>query len=303
MDYKAELERVPGLLDLEAVLSSMRRACQSEREHLLSFLDGLASIDAHASHLPLGYPNLFEFCRVEFGLSEGCIYRRIQVARQFRSYPALRQALQEYRLNLTQASLLCPLLGRLPVEQLIGLISGRSKREAFRILRDIIPDLPVLDKGASRDGLRYVGRGRSILRISLNEDQHRRLEKIRFDLAKNDRMQDWAGVFEQLLQELERANTQDKCLKVLPETVWQHYESDSRYIPRGLKVLILKKADNRCMFIGTNGRRCSQTRFLEIDHIRPLARGGLTRLDNLQVLCKSHNLFKGSSLQLPNLSP
>ncbi|MCX6130065.1 MAG: HNH endonuclease signature motif containing protein, partial [Proteobacteria bacterium] len=177
------------------------------------------------------------------------------------------------------------------------------KREALRILRDIIPDLPVLDKGASRDGLRYVGRGRSILRISLNEDQHRRLEKIRFDLAKNDRMQDWAGVFEQLLQELERANTQDKCLKVLPETVWQHYESDSRYIPRGLKVLILKKADNRCMFIGTNGRRCSQTRFLEIDHIRPLARGGLTRLDNLQVLCKSHNLFKGSSLQLPNLSP
>jgi 5-methylcytosine-specific restriction endonuclease McrA len=44
----------------------------------------------------------------------------------------------------------------------------------------------------------------------------------------------------------------------------------------------------RCTHQTPHGR-CSQTRYLEIDHIRPVALGGANTLENLRLLCRRHN--------------
>jgi hypothetical protein len=47
----------------------------------------------------------------------------------------------------------------------------------------------------------------------------------------------------------------------------------------------------RCTFVSTSGLRCSATRYLTIDHIRPYALGGRSNdKSNLRCYCMAHNL-------------
>lgn len=54
-----------------------------------------------------------------------------------------------------------------------------------------------------------------------------------------------------------------------------------------LRKKLLEKFNNRC-------KKCQSNSNLEIDHIVSVRKGGSDKIDNLQVLCKSCNLSKGS---------
>jgi hypothetical protein len=45
----------------------------------------------------------------------------------------------------------------------------------------------------------------------------------------------------------------------------------------------------RCAFVGSDGRRCSATAFLEFDHLKPAAAGGGRDPSNVRCLCRAHN--------------
>jgi hypothetical protein len=64
----------------------------------------------------------------------------------------------------------------------------------------------------------------------------------------------------------------------------------SRYIPAAVRDKVLLKDNYQCSYVSLNGTRCSCRRDLEIDHIIPFARGGKAEIQNLRVLCASHNL-------------
>lgn len=69
-------------------------------------------------------------------------------------------------------------------------------------------------------------------------------------------------------------------------------ELRSRYIPASTTRQVLKRAGYRCQYHSSTGRRCSQTKHLQIDHIAAFGKGGDHSSENLQVLCRSHNLAK-----------
>ena len=47
-----------------------------------------------------------------------------------------------------------------------------------------------------------------------------------------------------------------------------------------------------CSFVSEDGHRCGETRWLEFDHRVPLAKGGVTTVENVRVLCRAHNQFE-----------
>ena len=49
---------------------------------------------------------------------------------------------------------------------------------------------------------------------------------------------------------------------------------------------------NQCTFTDAEGRRCSEKRFLTIEHIHPFAKGGPTTVENCCLLCQGHNAFR-----------
>jgi len=61
----------------------------------------------------------------------------------------------------------------------------------------------------------------------------------------------------------------------------------TRHIPSRLRQAILDRDSHRCV-------QCGGGSPFHIDHITPVAKGGLTTLENLQVLCAPCNLSKGA---------
>ncbi|MBI4422087.1 MAG: HNH endonuclease [Elusimicrobia bacterium] len=65
--------------------------------------------------------------------------------------------------------------------------------------------------------------------------------------------------------------------------------SEGRRISRRLRDRVLKRDSGRCVVQEADGSRCAETRYLEIDHIQPLALGGRTIFENLRAACRRHN--------------
>ena len=44
-----------------------------------------------------------------------------------------------------------------------------------------------------------------------------------------------------------------------------------------------------CTFVATDGQRCQERGWLELHHEQPFGRGGPSTVNNIRVLCRSHN--------------
>ena len=65
--------------------------------------------------------------------------------------------------------------------------------------------------------------------------------------------------------------------------------SNGRYIPRSVRRKLYERDRGQCCYCSPDGVRCSQNKYLQIDHIVPYAKGGKSELSNLRLLCPSHN--------------
>ncbi len=64
----------------------------------------------------------------------------------------------------------------------------------------------------------------------------------------------------------------------------------TRYIPQKIKHAVWAKAEGRCEYVDAlTQKKCNSTHRFQIEHIVPLAQGGLTHLANLRLYCHSHN--------------
>jgi 5-methylcytosine-specific restriction endonuclease McrA len=78
----------------------------------------------------------------------------------------------------------------------------------------------------------------------------------------------------------------------------------TRYIPKSLKREVDKRDRRMCQanwrldpkLDKTSRETCDSNKHLHYDHIVPYSRGGLTTLNNLQLLCRKHNLKKSDKI-------
>ena len=71
--------------------------------------------------------------------------------------------------------------------------------------------------------------------------------------------------------------------------------NNPRQIPARLRDQVFAR-DKRCTYVGPNGKRCGSVHVLQIDHIKPVARGGASTIDNLRLLCAHHNRLESERL-------
>jgi len=70
---------------------------------------------------------------------------------------------------------------------------------------------------------------------------------------------------------------------------------DGRYIPQDVREFVWERDEGCCRAV-VAGIRCRATTNLHFDHVIPFIRGGATlEAKNIQVLCRLHNLQKGST--------
>jgi len=63
----------------------------------------------------------------------------------------------------------------------------------------------------------------------------------------------------------------------------------SRYIPADVRHAVATRDGNRCSYVAPDGRRCCETRNLELDHVEPFSLGGKSTVQNLRQVCRAHN--------------
>jgi 5-methylcytosine-specific restriction endonuclease McrA len=63
----------------------------------------------------------------------------------------------------------------------------------------------------------------------------------------------------------------------------------SRHIPAGIRDTAHERDGSRCTFVSDRGQRCRARHNLQVDHVVPWAKGGTHDLDNLRLLCATHN--------------
>lgn len=74
------------------------------------------------------------------------------------------------------------------------------------------------------------------------------------------------------------------------EQLFLRHPPQRKPIPAALRTAVMARDGGTC-------RACGTTRNPSIDHIHPVSRGGMTVLANLQVLCRSCNSRKATSLR------
>ncbi|MCC7406329.1 MAG: HNH endonuclease, partial [Bdellovibrionales bacterium] len=67
------------------------------------------------------------------------------------------------------------------------------------------------------------------------------------------------------------------------------HASKRRPLAAATKHRVFLKFGARCGYINNQGERCSENKFLEVHHLKPLHLGGDDRLENLTLLCSGHH--------------
>jgi 5-methylcytosine-specific restriction endonuclease McrA len=68
--------------------------------------------------------------------------------------------------------------------------------------------------------------------------------------------------------------------------------SRARHIPARIRRAVWERDQGRCTFVGSNGTRCGTRKFLEYDHIEPVARGGVASVAGVRLRCRAHNQYE-----------
>lgn len=287
-----------------------------ERQMLARFLELLGKVDAAKEYAELGYSSLNEYCLKELGLCEHETWPRICAARVAARFPRLLELIAEGRVTLTAVRLIAPILLDSGDAALLERICGKTTREVDRIAAGIRPrkECPekvtigtrVVEPGALAFGfgatntetgtvrkkptksakVTYITPVRVKVEFSAREELVEKLERAKV-VAKAQSVED---VLEKALEEyLEHHDPARKAARNVGKAVKKVPATNKRSFPNSIKHAALMKSGNRCEAIGSGGRRCTATDYLEFDHVRPFAMGGRSTLENCRVLCQTHN--------------
>src|SRR5262245_21810542 len=120
-----------------SLLEVAKSACGDERRSAAVLLGVLAEVDARKDYLPAGYPSMYAWCVGELGLRHHPAYKRIEVARIARRFPAIFPMVADGRLCITAVNQLGPYLDDENVDRLLAAAADRSKTEIEQIVRDL----------------------------------------------------------------------------------------------------------------------------------------------------------------------
>jgi len=287
----------------------------------------LAEVDTRQLYLGLGYSSLFAFCTQALHLSEPATYLRIGAARTSCDFPIVSKLLVDGAVNLTTLSLLARHLTDANHEALLAEASYKSRRDVEKLVARISPkpdvpstvrrmpekkpDAPIpassdspsiltsaapllIDSAPARRSLvAPLAPDRYLLKVTLTEEAHARLERAKALLRHQIPSGDPAAIVERALTVLVEQLERTKHASTPKPRARASEPSTSRHVPAAVKRHVWARDEGRCAFVGTDGR-CRETGFLEFHHIVPFASGGPTNVANLQLRCRAHNAYEAT---------
>ena len=132
--------------------------------------------------------------------------------------------------------------------------------------------------------------GRFALQFTIGQDTHDKLRYAQALLSHRLPAGDVAQVFDLALDALLRQLEQQKFAATgKPRPRARRASASARHVPARVKRAVWERDQGRCTFVSERRERCPGRKFLEFDHIEPVARGGQATVENLRLRCRGHN--------------
>jgi hypothetical protein len=303
----------------EASAASRRLAelLRSEQARLGDFLIALAEFDRERLWVKLGHSSLYAYLQRDLGLSNASAFYRKVAAELIQRFPEVAQPLRDGRLCITSVVQLARVMTEANRATVLPQFFSLSKRGARALAveicpadvvprREVVTELPAAE--ASRAALlpEEVGNTHPILGVMSADASTDPLtaELCRLHLtvskkfiAKLDRARSGQGhaqpgasageVIEAALDLLLAQQAARRGEVKKPRKNPRPTRSDR--VPAAVKRAVWERDQGKCQWPMEGGGVCGSTVRLEIDHIVPLARGGLSTVENCRLGCRFHN--------------
>jgi len=246
----------------EAILIS-----KNIRHQVVVLMELLKEINERKLYCDLAYPSLFRYVVevLKFSEAQAAIY--FNVTRELGHSSKIKMMLVSGDLNLSAA-------------HQVSLVIKENK-EIYKNDKSILK-LSMKFSNLSKSDAKKEGdllRGKKPLQethhhIKVKPKILEKMEKLRrkLNLPQNIELE---SILELLLDE-----------KLTPNS---KINDDNKIITAKTKSILLAKANHQCEFQSETGKRCSSTKYLEVDHILPRALGGTHHSSNLRIYCSQHN--------------
>jgi len=149
---------------------------------------------------------------------------------------------------------------------------------------------PATPPRPAREPVVPLSEGRYKLELTMSASLREKLEHARELLRHAHPGGDLAVVVERavdlLIEKLEKAKLGKSDR---PQRPREPAKVGGEQVARATRREVFARDGMQCAFVGADGERCPARSFLELDHVRPRARGGDGTTENLRVLCREHN--------------
>src|SRR6185436_5412309 len=128
------------------------------------------------------------------------------------------------------------------------------------------------------------------VQFTIGKDTHELLRYAQALLSYSVPSGDLPQVFHRALETLVATLEKQKfAATTKPRSSSRRASANPRHIPAHVKLSVWERDQGQCTFVSDSGQRCPSCKFLEFDHIDPVARGGQPTVDGLRLLCRGHN--------------
>jgi hypothetical protein len=317
---------LPTLSDHD-LLAQLQGAIRQERQATAQVIALLMEVDARKLYARQSCSSLFSFCVQVLHLSEHAAYLRIEAARTARRFPVILDRLADGSIHLTGIGLLAPHLTDANHLEVLDAATHISKRDIEQVVARLRPQpdiatavrklpAPQSDETGSSMSTRGcpskadaptesaaltaprrpieikpLAPERFKVQFTVSRETHDKLRKVQDLLRHVIADGDPAKIFDRaltfLLSELQRT----RCAATGHPRPAHGTTRNSRHIPAAVKREVWGRDEGRCAFHGEQGR-CPERGFLEFHHVVPYARGGLATAENLELRCRTHNVYE-----------
>ncbi len=248
----------------EELLSGIVVWVRREKESTSKVLEYLSEIDRRRLWQSEAYSSLYDFCVRYLNYSEGEANRRIQACRVSERVQELKPLLKNNELSLTALSTIAPHITKENAKEIIPRIINQPVREVEKVILEMFPE------AAKKP--RYF-------EAELDEELDKLLEEAKKKASEKDH--------KALLKKVLRAYVKPTATRATTT------KSHTNYVQVAMRKSLSERDNYQCTYTSSSGTRCNQTAHLQVDHIRPYGLGGSSKdINNLRLLCRTHNLYK-----------
>ncbi|WP_373999199.1 HNH endonuclease [Bdellovibrio bacteriovorus] len=291
----------------EQLLLRFEKLVRTERKITHLVLLHIAEIEERKIYADLGFDGMYSYLTRGLGYSEGSAYRRLQSARLLKQVPAVAEKIENGSLNLTQLTEVQKCTkgqSAIIAQEVLSKIENKNTFETHKVLA-VELGLPIQIheklKPQADDSVR--------MEITLTKEQFQELEQAKSLLSHICPDGSWSEIISILAKKfntkkLAGRNTLTKenkptVLKIPTQSVnatavlqsLSRTSSSRKYISVHTKRRLLQKSGGCCEFINPiTKQKCGSKFQLQLDHIQPLALGGSNEINNLRILCRTHNI-------------